>query len=286
MYAAPIPDGFAFTAMAAAVGLLVPVGLLYFIWIATMWAGAISMRAPLALALGSAVLLVFGLAGQLATSVIPVGLQFENTMAAEQDTIMVIVGFTLAVFAALHYWLPKVTGRAVAEGPAKAASALILGGAIVFGFAMFFAGLEGQPVDVFRYYEDAGVSTLNLIASIGAFFLAIGVLVELVNLAASYGGGRSVGHDPWHGSTLEWFALSPPPPHNFDAVPDVRSPEPMRDIREAIREREAAYVPPAPLEPAAPPTPEPVPAAAPAATEPEPEAPESADGESGDPPVS
>jgi heme/copper-type cytochrome/quinol oxidase subunit 1 len=266
MYAAPIPEGFAFMAMAAAVGLLVPVGLMYFNWIATMWGGSVSTRAPLGLALAAAIALVFGLGGQLATSVIPVGLQLENTTAAQQDTIMVVVGFTLAAFAALHYWLPKVTGRLVAEGPAKLASGLVLGGALIYAFAMFFAGLDGQPVDVFRYYEDDGISTLNLIASIGAFFLAIGVLVELGNLAHSYHGGRPTGHDPWRGSTLEWFALSPPPPHNFDAVPDVRSAEPLRDIREAIREREAAYVPPAPLEPSEPP------AAAPVGTDSEPSA--------------
>ena len=127
---------------------------------------------------------------------------------------MVVVGFTPAAFAALHYWLPKVTGRLVAEGPAKPAWGLVLGGALIYAFAMFFAGLDGQPVDIFRYYEDDGVSTLNLIASIGAFLLAIGVLVELGNLAHSYHGGRPTGHDPWRGSTLEWFALSPPPPHN------------------------------------------------------------------------
>ena len=67
-----------------------------------------------------------------------------------------------------------------------------------------------------------------------------------MNLVRSYSGGRPVGHDPWRGSTLEWFALSPPPAHNFDAVPDVRSAEPLRDIREAIREREANFVPPSP----------------------------------------
>jgi cytochrome c oxidase subunit I+III len=279
MYAAPIPDGFSYLAMAAAVGLLVPVGLLFFNWIATMWDGSVATRAPLTLALASAVALVFGLGGQLATSVIPVGLQLENTTAAQQDTILVIVGFTLAAFAALHYWLPKISGRSVAEGPAKAAAGLILGGAIVYGLAMFFAGLEGQPVDVFRYYEDTGVSTLNLIASLGAFAVTIGVLVELVNLATSYRGGRPVGHDPWGGSTLEWFALSPPPPHNFDAVPDVRSAEPLRDIREAIREREATYEPPAPLERVAAPPAEPVanpapePDAAAPEMEPEPEAP-------------
>jgi cytochrome c oxidase subunit 1 len=260
MYAA-IPDGFAFFAMAAAVALLVPVGLLFFNWATTMWEGAISVGAPLALSLAAAIAFVFGLGGQLMTSVIPVGLQLENTTTAQQDTVMVLVGFTLAAFAALHYWLPKVTGRLVAEGPAKAAAGLILFGALLYATGMFLAGLEGQPVDVFRYYEDDGVSTENLIASLGAFALAIGVLAELANLAASYGGGRSTGHDPWRGSTLEWFALSPPPSHNFDAVPDVRSPEPLRDIREAIRSREAAYVPPAPLERAAPAPATPVPAA-------------------------
>ena len=168
-------------------------------------------------------LLVFGLGGELATSVVGVGLLLENTVAAQQDTILVVTGFVLAMFAALHYWLPKVTGRAVHEGPAKAAAAIIFVSAAVYGLSMFFAGLAGQPVDIFRYLESDGVSTLNLIASIASFFLFLGVFLELVTLARSYNGGRPVGHDPWQGSTLEWFALSPPPPHNFDAVPDVRS---------------------------------------------------------------
>lgn len=247
MYAAPIAEGFAYLAMLAAISLLVPIGLLFYTWTQTMREGAVSMRAPMVLALVAAVALVFGLAGQLMTAVIPVGLLLENTVAAQQDTILVIVGFVLASFAALHYWLPKMTGRTVAEGPAKLAAGLILASAVIYGFAMFFAGLAGQPVDVFRYYSEDGVSTLNLIASLAAFFLVIGIFMELANLARSYGAGRPVGHDPWRGSTLEWFALSPPPPHNFDAIADVRSTEPLRDIREAIREREAAYVPPASL---------------------------------------
>ena len=253
MYAEPVPDGFAFFAMAAAVFMLVPVGLLFFVWTATMWNGAIAAKAPIGLSIAAAIALVLGLGGQLATAVIPVGLQLEHTAAGHQDTVMVMVGFTLAAFAALHYWLPKISGRTVSEGPAKAASALILGGSLLFALTMFFAGVDGQPVDVFRYYEDDGVSTLNLFASIGAFAVTIGVLVELANLARSHTSGREVGHDPWGGSTLEWFALSPPPAHNFDAVPDVRSAEPLRDIRDAIAAREAAYVPPAPPLPEAPP---------------------------------
>jgi heme/copper-type cytochrome/quinol oxidase subunit 1 len=61
--------------------------------------------------------------------------------------------------------------------------------------------------------------------------------------------GARTGPDAWGGSTLEWFTLSPPPEHNFDAVPDVRSTEPLRDIREAVRRQAAAFTPPAALEP-------------------------------------
>ena len=110
---------------------------------------------------------------------------------------------------------------------------------------MFLAGLEGQPVDVYKYYEDTGVDGYNLIASIGAFILVIGILLELGNAAYSWNNGLPArGHDPWGGSTLEWFALSPPPPHNFDAVPDVRSGEPLHDIREAIATPRARVQPP------------------------------------------
>ena len=50
--------------------------------------------------------------------------------------------------------------------------------------------------------------------------------------------GVLAGPDPWKANTLEWFTTSPPPVNNFDAVPRVRSVEPMKDIRRQI-EREA-----------------------------------------------
>jgi cytochrome c oxidase subunit I len=52
--------------------------------------------------------------------------------------------------------------------------------------------------------------------------------------------GRLAGPDPWKGNTLEWFTTSPPPPHNFDVIPRVRSVEPMKDIRRIIATRDAS----------------------------------------------
>jgi cytochrome c oxidase subunit I len=75
----------------------------------------------------------------------------------------------------------------------------------------------------------------NLISTVGAFILAAGVLLTLANVVWSLRRGPAAGPDPWKGNTLEWFTTSPPPPHNFDTIPRVRSVEPMRQIRDQIR---------------------------------------------------
>ena len=117
MYAAPLAKGFMFMAMGASVGMLIPIGLLLYVWIATMWQGANRLRAPMLFALLAIIAMVFGLAGQLSTAVIPVGWQLEHTVAAQQDTIVTLVGASvLAGFAAIHYWMPKITGKYAGEG--------------------------------------------------------------------------------------------------------------------------------------------------------------------------
>ena len=111
-------------------------------------------------------------------------------------------------------------------------------GLLVTFVPLFLAGSEhGQIVDAYKFFSGTGVSTENLISTIGAFVLAIGIILTLVNAIASVSNGGRAGHDPWAGDSLEWFALSPPEPHNFDVLPDVRSDRPLRDIREAIAHR-------------------------------------------------
>jgi cytochrome c oxidase subunit 1 len=265
MYTAPIPLGFEIFAMLMALSLTVPLGLLIFNLLATLWGGALRLRAPLLYSLGAIGAITLGLAGEFAYSVIPVGWQLANTAAAQASTIAVLAGAgVLGGFAALHYWFPKLTGRTMGEGLARPALAAMLVGIYAYDASMFLAGLKGQPVDVYKFFEGNGLDGYNLVASIGVFLLAIGILVELGNAAYSYRNGVRAGHDPWGGTTLEWFTLSPPPVHNFDVVPDVRSSEPLLDIRRAIEERTETWRPSPPLE-----VPEPAPEA-PATAEDEP----------------
>ena len=242
MYIAPLNEGWTIAAMLIAVSLTVPIGTLIYIWIATIWGGALELRAATWYALAAISTMVCGLAGELAYSVIPVGWLLDNTTASQADTLYVLVGGgVIGGFAALHYWFPKLCGRLLGEGLGKLALALIFTGINVYATTMFLAGLEGQPVDVFKYFEGTGVDGYNLIATLATFVLVLGVLLELGNAARSWAHGLPArGHDPWRGSTLEWFALSPPPAHNFDAVPDVRSAEPLADIRDSIRVRATA----------------------------------------------
>jgi heme/copper-type cytochrome/quinol oxidase subunit 1 len=261
MFTAPIPLGWSIVGMAMALALIVPFGLVFFNWIATLWGGALHLRAPLLFALGAISTIAIGLAGELAHSVIPVAWQTSATVATTMDTHYALIGGSVfGGFAALYYWYPKMTGRVMGEGMAKISFWLLLIGVHLTFLPMFFAALEGQVVDLSEYYRGLGLDGYNLVSTIGSFVLAAGIVTTLVNAVYSVRHGIPAGHDPWGADTLEWFALSPPPPHNFDAIPDVRSTEPMRDIRDGVRRRTEGWRPPPALE-------RPVPARAPASAE-------------------
>jgi cytochrome c oxidase subunit 1 len=244
MLAAPIPIGFLYFAMLMAVAAVIPVGLIVFNWLGTLSGGALRMRAPVVFAVGSVVLTLYGLLGELMQSIVPVGWQIEGTAAAQGDTYAALIGAgVLGGFAALYYWFPKLSGRFMGESLGRASFWAIFLGAVVMVVPMQIAGLEGMPADVYKFYEGEGLDLVNLLTSLGTFVFASGVILTLVNAASSYGRGVGAGPDPWGGTTLEWFTASPPPVHNFDVVPDVRSDEPMRDVRDAVAGRRAPAPP-------------------------------------------
>jgi cytochrome c oxidase subunit 1 len=239
MLTAPIGVGWMYFAMVMALALIVPFGLVVFNLIATLARGTARMRAPLLFAIGSLSAISIGLAAEIQQSMVAAAWQLKNTTDATAATHFALVGGAVfGGFAALHWWFPKMTGRTMGESLARISFCTMALGALLAFVPLFFAGAEdGQVIDAYKFFDGTGVNTYNLIASIGALVLAVGIVMTLANAILSRTAGVPAGHDPWHGESLEWFTLSPPEPHNFDVLPDVRSARPMRDIREAIAHR-------------------------------------------------
>ena len=131
-------------------------------------------------------------------------------------------GAIFGLFSGIYYWFPKVTGRLMDDKVGKWNFWLMFIGMNMTFAPMHQLGLNGMVRRTYRYPEGLGLDMWNMIATIGAFVLALGVFVFLVNLVRSYRGGDIAGNDPWDARTLEWTTSSPPPVHNFDQVPVVQ----------------------------------------------------------------
>jgi heme/copper-type cytochrome/quinol oxidase subunit 1 len=247
MLTAPIGLGWMYFAMLMSLALIVPFGLIVFNLIATMTGGALRMRAPLLFAVGAISAISIGLAAELEHSMVAAAWELKNTTDSTAATHFALVGGAIfGGFAALHYWFPKMTGRTMGEYLARISFWTMAVGIVLAFVPLFLAGSEqGQVIDTYKFFGSSGVDAYNLIASIGTLVLAIGILMTLANAILSRENGAEAGHDPWSGESLEWLALSPPDPHNFDVLPDVRSAQPMRDIRAAIAHRSARAEAPA-----------------------------------------
>ncbi|HVV89652.1 MAG TPA: cbb3-type cytochrome c oxidase subunit I [Solirubrobacterales bacterium] len=239
MYTAPIGIGWKYFGMLMSLALIVPVGLIFFNLISTLNGGALRMRTPVLFAIGALVMISLGLAAEMQQSLVGAAFYLKNTTDSTAATSFALIGGAVfGGFAALHYWFPKITGRSMGEALGRASFFTTAFGTLLAFVPMALAGWEeDQVVDVYKFFNHTGVNFYNLLSSIGVLILFVGVVLILVNAVASIKGGARAGHDPWGGDTLEWFTLSPPPVHNFDVQPDVRSARPLRDIRAAIAAR-------------------------------------------------
>jgi cytochrome c oxidase subunit 1/cytochrome c oxidase subunit I+III len=96
-------------------------------------------------------------------------------------------------------------------------------------FPMHILGFLGMPRRIYTYHSGLGWNSLNLLATMGSFVFAFGVLISLVNFLWSRRRGEAAPPNPWRADTLEWMATSPPPDYNFAEIPVVESRHPLWD---------------------------------------------------------
>ncbi len=217
----------------------IPAGIEYFGAIGTMIGGRIRLRAPMLFALGFLLLfLIGGLSGVFVGSP-PLNYHAHDTYIVVAHFHYTLFGGTVfGLFAAIYYWFPKVTGRMLSEGLGRAHFALMFAGALLTFVPMFFLGSDGMVRRIADYEQFRGWETLNTLATIGAYTIVASIALFLLNVARSVRLGRAAGDDPWEGNSLEWATTSPPPRHNFDRLPPIKSFAPLLDLR--IERRRAA----------------------------------------------
>jgi cytochrome c oxidase subunit 1 len=210
--------------------LAVPAGIEYFDLVATMIGGTILFRTPMLFAIGFILqFLIGGLTGIVVASP-PLDYHVNGSFfVVAHFHYTLFAGSLFGFLAGVHYWFPKFTGAMLREGLGKLSFWLLAIGANVTFFPMFFLGFDGMPRRVPDYPSRLG--DLNLISTIGAFTIAVGIAVFLANVAISLRSRRPAGPDPWGAQTLEWWTSSPPPRHNFDSLPEISSYAPLLDRR-------------------------------------------------------
>jgi cytochrome c oxidase subunit I+III len=192
------------------------------------------------------VFLIGGLTGVMLASV-PVDWQVHDTFFVVAHFHYVLIGGAVfPLFGAFYFWFPKITGRMLNEKLGQLHFWLFFIGFNLTFFPMHLLGLGGMTRRVYTYPPELQWGNMNLLATIGATLMGLGVLAFVIDFFVSIRGGVVAGNNPWGAGTLEWATTSPPPNYNFLELPTVGSREPLWEdpadqpivagLREDIRE--------------------------------------------------
>lgn len=208
----------------------VPTGVKIFAWLGTMWKGKLRFATPMLFAVGFVAMFLIGGLDGIHLAVVPVDWQLTDTYYVVSHLHYVLFGGAIfGIFSGVYYWFPKISGRRLQEGAGKWHFWLMFIGMNLVFMPMHILGIQGMPRRIYTYGAGRGWEIWNFIETIGAFIIAAGMLLFIINFIVSLRKKATNEADPWDGYTLEWKTTSPPPVYNFEKIPSVRGRRPLWD---------------------------------------------------------
>ena len=231
MYTTGLPELSLHFFAAASLMIALASGTQVFAWIASLWGSRPAYKVPLLFVLGFLVLFVLGGLTGVMIAAVSFNWQVHDTFFIVAHFHYVLIGGAVfPIMAGLYYWLPKMTGRMLNERLGLWSFWLTFIGFNVTFFPMHIMGFYGMPRRVYTYSAALGLDGYNIAATVGAFILALGFLLFVIDFLLSLRRGPQAESNPWRGDSLEWTISSPPPGFAFYRPPILRSRHPAWDL--------------------------------------------------------
>lgn len=225
---------------AASEAIAIPTGIQFFCFIATLLVGRVTYRIPMLFILGGfSTFIIGGLTGVM-VALLPFDFQAHDSYFIVAHLHSVLIGGVLfPIGAAIYYFFPVITGKQLSEKLGRWAFWFLFVGFNVTFMPMHVTGMLGMPRRVYTYQPEMGFQWLNLVSTIGAFTMAVGVAIFLWDVVRPKAKQAFSARNPWNAGTLEWLADMPPKPWGIRSIPEIdaryplwQQPHFMRDVDE------------------------------------------------------
>jgi cytochrome c oxidase subunit I len=198
----------------------IPSAIKVFNWLATLYKGSIRLNTPMFYALGFMIIFTLGGLTGLFLGALAVDIHLTDTYFIVAHFHYVMAGSVLVAFlGGMYHWWPKMTGKMFDDKWGRIAAVIVFIGFNLTFFPLFIAGSQGMPRRYATYPEKYQI--YNVLATLGAYTMGIGLVMVALNWAHSLLRGRNAPANPWGANTLEWHTASPPPHDNFKVQPEA-----------------------------------------------------------------